>query len=137
MWHFCQMTSFVLSLNLTVFKPKCNWIQQKFFDRQIFATRFMCGSGHFDSSSNDEFSVECLFWFFKWTWKSDLKVIKMTKNDLFRVNAPLWYFECAPNCKTWPQLKKMTIFDIQHQFRHSTPCPNDMNQTFVSLVKKM
>ena len=35
------------------------------------------------------------------------------------------------NCKTWPQLKKKTRlkFDIQQQFRNSTLCPNEMNQT--------
>ena len=42
----------------------------------------------FARASNDEFRVECLFWFFQLTWKSDLKVVKTTKNDLFCVIAP-------------------------------------------------
>jgi hypothetical protein len=37
----------------------------------------------------DEFSVECLFQFFQPTWKADLKVIQIIKNDLFWVDAPL------------------------------------------------
>ena len=91
----------------------------------------MCGSCHFNRALNDKFSVECFFWFFQLTWKSDLEVVQITKNDLFWVNAPLQYLECAPNCKTRAQLKKMimTIFDIQHQFWHLMLCPNDMNQT--------
>ena len=39
--------------------------------------------------TNDEFSVECLFWSFQPTWKSDPKVVQITKNYLFWVNAPL------------------------------------------------
>ena len=42
-----------------------------------------------DRALNDKFSVECLFWFFQPTWKSELKVVQITKNDLFWVNAPL------------------------------------------------
>ena len=49
----------------------------------------MSGSCHFNRASNDEFSVECLFCFFQPTWKSDLKVVQITKNDIFWVNAPL------------------------------------------------
>ena len=88
----------------------------------------MCGSCHFDRESNDKFNVECLLWFFQSTWKSDLKVVQITKNDLFWVNAPLSYLEWAPNCKTLPQTLKQ-IFDIQHKFQHLTPSPNNMNQT--------
>ena len=43
----------------------------------------MSGSRHLDTASNDKFSVECLIWFFQPIWKEDLKVIQMTKNDLF------------------------------------------------------
>ena len=50
---------------------------------------FMSGSCHLDRALNDEFSVECLFWFFQAARKSDLKVVQITKNDLFWVNAPL------------------------------------------------
>jgi hypothetical protein len=49
-----------------------------------------------------------------------------TKNYLFWVNGPLSYLECAPNCKTRPQLKKITITNIWH----STPI-----STFDSLSK--
>ena len=42
----------------------------------------MSGSCHLDRGSNDEFSVECLLWFFQPTWKSDLKAVQITKNDL-------------------------------------------------------
>ena len=91
----------------------------------------MSGSGHLDRASNDEFSVECLFWFFQPARKVDLKVVQITKNDIFWVNASLWYLECAPNCKILAAVKKITIqiFDIQHQFQHLTLIPNDMNQT--------
>ena len=48
----------------------------------------MSGSCHLDRALNDKFSVECLFWFFQPIWKSDLKVVQITKNDLFWVKAP-------------------------------------------------
>ena len=54
-----------------------------------------------------EQSIECLFWFFQPTWKADLKVVQITKNDFFWVNASLKYFKCAPNCKPWLHLKKI------------------------------
>ena len=54
-----------------------------------FVTFLMSGSFHLDRVSNYEFGVECLFWFFQPTWKADLKVVQITKNDLFWVNAPL------------------------------------------------
>ena len=54
------------------------------------------------------------------TWKSDLKVVQNTKDYLFWVIAPLWYLECAPNCKTRPQLKKITITNIWHSTTIST-----------------
>ena len=70
--------------------------------------KFMSGSFHLDRASNDECSVECLFWFFQPTRKSDLKVVQITKNDIFWVDAPWpWIIECAPNCKTWPKLEKI------------------------------
>jgi hypothetical protein len=50
----------------------------------------------------------------------DLKLVQITKNDLFWVNAPLWYLECDPNCKTWPQLKKITITHIWYSTPIST-----------------
>ena len=50
---------------------------------------FMSGSCHLDRALNDEFSVECLFWFFQAASKSDLKVVQITKSDLFWLNAPL------------------------------------------------
>ena len=84
---------------------------------------FVCRSCHFDRVSNDEFSVECLFWFFQLTRKYDLKIVQITRNDLFWVNAPL-YLECAPNCKTRPQFKKVTITNIWHSIPISTV---DMN----------
>ena len=90
-------------------------------------TSLMFGSCHFVRASNDEFSVECLFWFFQPTWKSNLKVIQITKNDLFWVNAPLWYLKWALNCKNQTHLKNITISNIWH----SSPCPNDINQTLV------
>ena len=40
-------------------------------------------------ASNDEFSVECLFWFFQLTWKANLKVVQITKNDFVWDNSPL------------------------------------------------
>ena len=49
----------------------------------------MSGSYRLGRALNDEFSVECLFWFFQPTQKSDLKVVQITKNYLFWVNAPL------------------------------------------------
>ena len=55
----------------------------------LFYLYLMFGSCHFDRASIDEFSVECLFRFFQPTWKSDLKVVQITKNDLFWVDAPL------------------------------------------------
>ena len=69
--------------------------------------------------------------FFCWHENQSESSTNHTKKNLFWVNAPLWCLECATNSKTWPQLKKITIriFDIQHQFRNSTLCPNDMNQT--------
>ena len=67
---------------------------------------------HLDRVLNDEFNVKSLFWFLQLTPKSDLKVVQITKNDVFWVNAPLYYLECSPNCKTWPQLKKITITNI-------------------------
>ena len=51
---------------------------------------------------------------FQPTCKSYLKVIQITKKYFFWVNAPLWYIECAPNCKTQPQLKEVTITNIWH-----------------------
>ena len=74
----------------------------------------MSGSCHLDRASNDKFSVECLFQFFQPTWESDLKVVQITKNYFFWVDSPL-YLECAPNCKSWPQLKKVTITNIWRQ----------------------
>ena len=62
-------------------------------------------------ASNDEFSVEYLFWFCQ-SWKADLKLVHITKIDLFWVDAPLLYLECAPNCKTGLQLKKIMITNI-------------------------
>ena len=38
----------------------------------------MSGSCHLDRASNDEFSAECLFWFFQPTWIADLKVVQIT-----------------------------------------------------------
>ena len=40
----------------------------------------MSSSCHLDRALNDQFSVECLFWFFQPTQKSDLKVLQITKN---------------------------------------------------------
>ena len=39
----------------------------------------LSSSCHLDRALNDEFSVECLFWFFQPTWKADLKVVQITK----------------------------------------------------------
>ena len=50
---------------------------------------FLSGSCHLDRALNNEFSVECTLWFFQPTWKSDLKLVQITKNYLFWVNAPL------------------------------------------------
>ena len=47
------------------------------------------GSRHLDRAYNDKFSVECMFWFFQPTQKSDQKVAQITKNYLFCFNAPL------------------------------------------------
>ena len=80
----------------------------------------MSGSCHLDTASNDEFSVECLFWFLQPTWKSYLKIVQITKIDLFWVTAPVKYFECAPNCKTRLKLKKITITNIWHSTPIST-----------------
>ena len=55
----------------------------------LFLSILMSGSCHLDRASNDKFSVECLFWLFQRTWKADLKVVQITKNYLFWVNAPL------------------------------------------------
>ena len=41
-------------------------------------------------------------------------LVQSTKNDLFCVKAPVWYFECDPNCKTRPQSKKISITNIRH-----------------------
>ena len=99
-----------------------NYLQKERNMHFFMVCELMSGSCHLDSMSNDEFSVECLFWFFQPTWKSDLKVVQITKNYIFWVNAPLQYLECAPDCKTWPQLKKdnknkyltfITNFDIR------------------------
>ena len=52
--------------------------------------RFVSSSCHLDWAANDEFSDECLFWFFQPTWKSDLQVVQITKNDLFWFFQPTW-----------------------------------------------
>ena len=44
----------------------------------------------FWQGKNNQSSVECLFWFFQLTWKSNLKVVQITKDDLFWGNAPLY-----------------------------------------------
>ena len=75
---------------------------------------FTSASCHLDKASNDEFSVEYLFWFFQLKWKADLKVVQ---NDLFWVNAPLWYLEWAQIVK---HLKKITITNIWHSTPIST-----------------
>ena len=92
-------------------------IWMTFWKTPLTSKDLMCESCHFDRASNDEFSVECLFWFFQPIWKADVKVVQIIKNDLFWVSAPLKYLECVPNCKTWPLLKKMIITNIWH----STP----------------
>ena len=102
--------------------------QHRLIQVKAFSIKLISGSCHFERVSIDEFSVECLFWFFQPTRKTDLKVVQITKNDLFWVNAALSCLECAPNCKTWLQLKNIKITNIWHQFQHSTLCPNDMNQ---------
>ena len=43
-----------------------------------------------------------------------------TNNDLFWVKAFLKYLECAPNCKTRLQFKKITISNIWHSTPIST-----------------
>ena len=48
----------------------------------------MSGSCHFKRVWNDEFSVECLFWFFQRTWKSNLKVFQITKMISFELIHP-------------------------------------------------
>ena len=62
----------------------------------------MSSSWHLNRASNEEFSVECLFWLFQPTWKS--------WSSLFELK----YLECALNCKTQLQLKKITITNIWH-----------------------
>ena len=52
-------------------------VQSMFF---VVLFCFMSGSYHLDRALNDEFSVECLFWFFQPTQKSDLKVVQITEN---------------------------------------------------------
>ena len=95
----------------------------------------MCGSCHLDRASNDESSVECLFWFFHLTWKSDLKVIQITKNYLFWVMHPYNTLNLPKNCKTWPQLKKKNFrsdFCVgwKNSNKHST-----LNLSFNALSK--
>ena len=94
--------------------------QHRLIQVKAFSIKLISGSCHLDSALNDEFSVECLFWFFQPTRKSDLKAVQITKNYIFCVNAPLSYLECAPNCKTWLQLKKITATNISHSTSIST-----------------
>ena len=62
------------------------WVNAKVKDGAFTKyVTLLCRSCHFDRASNDEFSVECLFWFFQPTWKSDLKVIQINKNYLFKI----------------------------------------------------
>ena len=59
-------------------------------------------------------NFECLFWFCQPTLKSDLTEVLFTWHYLFWVKAPLCYLEGAPNFKTRPQLKKITMPNIQN-----------------------
>ena len=80
-----------------------------FIDKKLkFAIlyRLVCESCHFERSSNDEFSVE--FWMFV-----------------------LIFFQLRKKNQIW----KKQVFNIQHQFQHSMPCPNDMIDTLVYMMK--
>ena len=65
------------------------WINVTICQKHGIKLKLMSGSCHLDRVSNYEFSVKCLFWFLQQTWKSDLKVVQITKNDHFWVNALL------------------------------------------------
>ena len=57
-----------------------------------------------DRASNVKFSVECLFWFLQPTWKSDVKGVQITKNDLFRVKGGFQLLDLIT-----PELKSYVI----------------------------
>ena len=101
--HYSQLFSLVSELHQRLCNGDING-ESNDFDRLTFNgkgvqihgffkfPRLMCGSCHFDRASNDEFSVK--FWmfvliFFQPTFKSDLKEVYFTQNDLFWVKAPL------------------------------------------------
>ena len=51
---------------------------------------------------------------------ADIKIRSGWKNYLFSVKTPLKYLEGAPNFKTWPQLKNITITNIQNLILNSS-----------------
>ena len=85
---FCYLVGFWFKKYIIYHLRPTRYFQQiikLLLTRNQRIARLMSGSCHLDRASNDEFSVECLFWFFQSTWISDLKVVQITKNDLFWV----------------------------------------------------
>ena len=81
----------------------------------------MCASCLFGRSLNDDICAECLnVYFFSLDQKERWITVCKLCNE---ITQPFLNLEGAK--KFIPQQHKKS-FDIQHQFQHSTPCPNDM-----------
>ena len=56
-----------------------------------------------------------------------------------KITQPFLNLEDAPNSfhRNIKKTQQQKSFDIQHQFQHSTPCPNDMIHTLINKLNQI